>query len=134
MVCAIQWFNPFAWALARRMDFDCETACDAAVVTHTSTPRAYAETLLAFTESSIPTPRLAFGFGARRRSTLEARILRLLNPVAISSTWRRWFGAVLALATLATAGIFCACSWIQQDVPQDEVHLRLSADPFPGER
>ncbi len=133
-VCAIQWFNPFAWALARRMDFDREAACDAAVVDQTATPSAYAETLLAFASSPSPTSNFAFGFGARRRSTLEARILRLLTPGASSPSWRRHAGALLALAVFTATGVLCACSWDHTSVPVDEVNLRLTADPFPGER
>ena len=133
-VCAIQWFNPFAWALARRMDFDREAACDAAVVDQTATPGAYAETLLAFASSPSPTSSFAFGFGARRRSTLEARILRLLTPDASSPAWFRHAGTLLALAVFAAAGVLCACSWDHPSVAADEVNLRLTADPFPGER
>ena len=133
-VCAIQWFNPFAWTLARRMDFDREAACDAAVVDQTASPGAYAETLLAFASTPSPTSDFAFGFGARRRSTLEARILRLLTPGVSSPSWRRHAGALLALGVFAATGILCACSWEHPLIPADEVNLRLSADPFPGDR
>jgi beta-lactamase regulating signal transducer with metallopeptidase domain len=135
VVCAIQWFNPFAWQLARRMDFDREAACDSAVVAETAAPGAYAETLLAFAESAVAAPVLPISaFGAPRRSTLEARILRLLAPGGTSPAWRRWGGTLLAIASLSMAAILCACSWQHPASPEDEVRLRLTADPFPGER
>lgn len=130
LVCAVQWFNPFVWLLARRMDFDREAACDAAVAAATHAPAAYAETLLDF--ATAPSPLLASAFGASRRSTLEARILRLLAPVAAPPAWLRFGVGLFAAVAFTGALALGACTWPRPSA--NEVELRLTADPFPGER
>src|SRR5262249_41153953 len=41
----VLWFNPFAWAIRRELDFARELACDEAVIAASSERRAYARTL-----------------------------------------------------------------------------------------
>ena len=47
LACALYWFHPLAWAVARRLRHEQETACDDAVLCSGFEPASYAEALIA---------------------------------------------------------------------------------------
>src|SRR5262249_37970725 len=47
LACAVYWFHPLAWAIARQMRHEQETACDDAVLCSGFEPASYAEALIA---------------------------------------------------------------------------------------
>jgi TonB family protein len=104
IACAVYWFHPLAWAVARQMRHEQETACDDAVIRSGFEPIIYAEALVAtarqFTSTSL------IGCHMLTQKTLHSRIARLLDGRVsrMSSTAAlRRTAVVLALALAAIA-------------------------------
>jgi hypothetical protein len=133
--CAVNWFNPVVWWMARRFVMQCEFACDAEVIASGVGKSRYVGVLcdLAVVDSDAgPIAAMAV------RSTLEKRVIRLASirdrgGIAGFSGSRCWLlGGVLALAGTALAMV--GPSPVQQSlVPASEVQIRWSANPFPAE-
>ncbi len=114
LACAIYWFHPLVWALARRMRTLQELACDDAVLSSGFAPVAYAEALVAvagqFTSTTLRTGKVQ-GCHMLTEKTLKSRIARLvdgsLRRVDSAATLRHAsmvFVAVAACIGLANAG------------------------------
>ncbi len=95
LVCVLFWFNPLVWVAAWRMRVERERACDDLVLASGSKASEYADQLL----------QIAAGFRRRslaacaaiamaRRSTLEGRLLAILDHARNRRAMTRW--AVLA--------------------------------------
>jgi beta-lactamase regulating signal transducer with metallopeptidase domain len=132
--CAVHWFNPLVWWIARRMAAQCEYACDAAVLAGGFRAGEYAHMLCDFaTDARMPSHALALASS----TGLEARVRRL--AAAPEPSVSRGSGAI-ALVFLLLAGTALAilgpaptvASW-KPSVPAAEIDLRWSANPFPGE-
>lgn len=123
LACAFHWFNPLVWWLARRHAYQSELACDAAVLAGGARPDRYAHLLCDLAQArSIPLAAAMAG------STLRRRVVHLQQPARhLSRTTLAGLGLLLAVAGLA-----CGLSRPTSPVPPAEVHLRLTADPFPG--
>ncbi|MCB1131095.1 MAG: M56 family metallopeptidase [Verrucomicrobiae bacterium] len=123
----IYWFHPPVHWMAARFAAQSEFACDELVVRSGIEPKHYATILCDFAETRLRS-RLAFAMADGR--PLESRVRRILRPATPSGT-----ASLVLLAVLAGlgAGLF-AISGSQREipVPADEIELRLSADPFPG--
>jgi len=129
--CTIHWYNPLVWWMARRLADQCEYACDEAVLATGMDGRRYAHVLCDLAGGPrSPATALAMA----HRSGLEARVRRMFAPRGPSS--RR---AVIVLSILTS---FTAIGLVilrpapppqKPAVPIEEVRLRLSADPFPGD-
>lgn len=103
LACAIYWFHPLAWALARRQRQEQETACDDAVLCSGLEPASYAEALIATALQTAPGSLI----GCRMtQKTLKSRIVRLfesdLARTSSSATMRR-AAVVFAVAIAAIA-------------------------------
>jgi len=139
LVAALHWFNPLSAVLRRWSAVERETACDALVVQHRGDAVAYAESLLSL--ASTPSPQACapvLTLMSQQRSQLQRRIRELF--ASDTSRTRKWLMFDAALATAAIL-LLVACSIsgpaLKSTVAkrmQEEVELRLSADPFPGER
>jgi hypothetical protein len=128
--CAVYWFNPLAWLAARRMRFERERACDDLVLRHGSLPSDYADELL----------QLATRLGSRglvnwaavpmaRRSTLEGRLLAILDPRRNRSALTRF----VLLATLAlAAAIIIPVAMLRADSSNHSIQLILSVVDDPS--
>ncbi len=114
LACAIYWFHPLVWVLARRMRTLQELACDDAVLSSGFAPVAYAEALVAvagqFTSTTLRTGKVQ-GCHMLTEKTLKSRIARLvdgsLRRVDSAATLRHAsmvFVAVAACIGLANAG------------------------------
>jgi beta-lactamase regulating signal transducer with metallopeptidase domain len=141
LIAAAHWFNPLSIVLRRWTEAEREQACDSLVVRHGGDALAYARFLLAFASgrtlrASAPVATLL----SHRRSQLERRIRALLSDVGPEP--RRWRIRDVAFA-IPVILLFVACSISGSDhrsttsataTMEREVQLRLSADPFPGEK
>lgn len=78
---ALLWWNPAAWIACRALRDDSELACDDAVLRSGVGATAYAEHLLKIAHGARrPTWSAAVVMPMARRSTLERRIVAMLNP------------------------------------------------------
>jgi beta-lactamase regulating signal transducer with metallopeptidase domain len=104
-VCALHWFNPFAWLAAARLQRERERACDAEVLRLGITPSTYAAELLAiasgFGHHRAPMAALAMA----RRSELEGRLLAVL---AASRPGRSIAGRPISVAAVAALALLVA--------------------------
>jgi beta-lactamase regulating signal transducer with metallopeptidase domain len=127
---AIHWFNPLVPWIARRLNLQCEFACDVRVL-DTGVPAGdYARLLCGIAEERLHRgPVLAMA----QASELESRVRRLVEPGRRQGR----VGIVLLLAaSLAMAGVLASVERRTPPGPaspeQIEAELRWSADPFPG--
>jgi beta-lactamase regulating signal transducer with metallopeptidase domain len=157
-VCALYWFHPLVWMLNRSLDQTREFACDHAVLSSGTDPSHYAKHLLAlaknFSQCSA-TPRLAMANGLylamaspnTRQSALEQRVRAILSyrgscklSLLLGALWiscgltATWATATLApahreLAWPSEGGIQVDPMMVHEPL---ETHLRVTADPFPG--
>jgi len=127
---AIHWFNPLVPWIARRLNLQCEFACDVRVL-ETGVPAGdYARLLCGIAEDRLHRgPVLAMA----QASELESRVRRLVKP---GRNQGRIGIALLLAASLAIAG---ALASVERRAPKSpgidpliEADLRWSADPFPG--
>ncbi len=135
IACLIHWFNPLAWILRARLLMQCEYACDAHVLATGIDAKRYAHTLCDLaTPEGKQVPTLAMAMATK--STLRDRVENLLSPrrpvtfLPIAGTLFLTLGTALALSTLRPTieRTFAPGS----DYEQNEVELRLTANPFPG--
>lgn len=123
---AAMWWHPLAHWMAARFNLQCEYACDEAVVRGGTDAKTYASLLCCIAEKQSYAP-LALAMASP--SSLQRRVARMLRPSPR-------FGA-LAFAAFAILGTAAACALSvvgAKAIPASEVRLRLTADPFPGEK
>lgn len=125
---AAMWWHPLTHWMAARFNLQCEYACDEAVLREGTDAKVYAHLLCGLAEKQSHAP-LSLAMAAP--SSLRLRVVRMMRP-------SRRFGA-LAFAIFAMLGATAACALavVGAKVPaisETEIQLRLTADPFPGER
>ena len=158
-VCALYWFHPLVWVLKRSLHQTREFACDHTVLSCGTEPAHYAEHLLALAKNlsrSPAAPRLAMANGLflamatahGRRSSLELRVRAILS-FRRSTQLSVLLGCLLFAIGLGTAwatAIFSPAppliawpnspgsteSTVGHIYDPEEMHLRLMANPFPG--
>ena len=79
IVCALLWFNPLAWIVARQIRREAERACDDVVLTSGVPARQYARDLIELVSLCRPRTRWVSAAPMARASTLERRIAAMLN-------------------------------------------------------
>jgi cell division protein FtsI (penicillin-binding protein 3) len=114
-VCvAVQWPQPLAWLLLRRLRRECELSADEAVLASGLRPSSYAEHLLAVARDFVATPGAVAMAAAQ--SELGRRIAALLahdpsrKPLTRLGALATTCGALLALHTVASAKVSAAVS------------------------
>ena len=113
LACAVYWFHPLVWAVARQLREEQETACDDAVLSAGFEPANYAEALLATARQLTSTSLI--GCHMLTHQTLKSRIARLLDgslPRTSSTTSLRLAG-VLSIALLGCIGL----TYAEQQAP-----------------
>ncbi len=96
IACAMYWFHPLVWVLARRMRMEQEHACDDAVLQAGFDPAVYAEALLETARQAIGAPLLnchmVDGAGVKQRVARVLALRRRPAPRGLSAlkTLRRW--------------------------------------------
>lgn len=109
-VCALYWFHPAAWWLARRFRTDCELACDDRVIASGARRSDYAEllvdaaTALASHNSVRSRPRAALALAPSRRDGLRGRLDAVLYSHHTARPLRRAWAGLAAAITLGVAG------------------------------
>jgi hypothetical protein len=128
VACAVHWFNPLVWWVARRFAMQCEFACDAAVLESGVGVRRYVDVLCDLAWSEAP-PAAAVAMS--RRGALEARVRRMGGEARGLSRW-----VVILVGVLVFSGGVAVCLLrpAEREVPgmAEEVEVRLSAEAFPG--
>lgn len=99
--CALYWFHPAAWWLARRLRDDCELACDARVIASGVRRSDYAELLVGAAERWVSLePALALS----RKRGLRARLAAVLDAGRDVTPIARGWVVVAAIGTMLVAG------------------------------
>lgn len=129
--CALHWYNPLAWWMARRLADQCEFVCDEAVIAEGVSAKHYATVLcdLAASQRS-PATTLAMA----HEGGLEARVKRMFSTAPRESTFT--LAALLILTLLTALGLAVIRRTGPLDspaLPLEELRMRMNADPFPGE-
>lgn len=128
VACMLHWFNPLVWWLARRQRLEAEYACDSRVVRSGVPAKNYAHVLCNLASMrKLPTSAAAMA----EPSLLEHRVKHLFRPPGSVSPW---ITAVLlvGISTAALALSVLRRSDSPVNIPVEEVRLRLTANPFPG--
>lgn len=130
IACAIYFYNPLVLWMARRLTLQCELACDAMVLKNGVPPSAYARLLCDFAEDKVPCgPILSMSAS----SSLEMRVGRLARPGKGQGGLGVFAWIVLAFLSAGAFASIGQRKGIAIPVSSDEVQLRWSANPFPGE-
>jgi TonB family protein len=105
VACAVYWFHPLVWLVARQLRHEQEMACDDAVLSAGFEPASYAEALVATARTITSTTLI--GCHMMTHQTLKDRIARLLDSRLPRTTSRMAlrFAAVLSIAVLGSLGL-----------------------------
>lgn len=135
ITCALHWFNPLVWILKRRLLSECEFACDAHVISHGASATSYIHALCDVAQRANKKHSSA-ALAMAGSASLRNRVDSLLAPQPNQS--RVLILSLLFCAASATFAVSVIRTTTQQpqDLPvksisQEEVHLRLTANPFP---
>jgi bla regulator protein BlaR1 len=107
LVCALYWFHPGAWLMARWMERESERAADDLVISQGCSPETYAEHLVAVARA-VRLGRSAMTVSMASRGPIRDRLTAVLagdrnrRPLSRSSKGLL-FGAVAALAAVVSA-------------------------------
>jgi len=110
VACAVYWFHPLAWMIARRMRLAAEKACDDQVLMLGTSGEEYAAHLIGIARSARSL-RLsgAVAIGMARASTLEGRIMAVLDSTRLRGAptprGRRVIGIAAAVTLMLLGGI-----------------------------
>jgi beta-lactamase regulating signal transducer with metallopeptidase domain len=123
VVCALYWFHPGAWWIARNLRDDCELSCDDRVIAAGVRRSDYAELLVAAAErlrGAAPVEALALS----ERGGLRARLAAVLDASHRARPLRREWALV---ACTLTVGLVCPASAVQL-APTRDVLTTLMRD------
>ena len=107
LLCAIFWFHPGIWWLARRLRIACELAADDRVLAHGVRASDYAELLMLAADSASGTTRPSVAVALARRVGLHERIAAILDvrrDLRGPSRLARIAAVLLTLAVAVPAG------------------------------
>jgi TonB family protein len=135
LACAIYWFHPLVWALARRMHREQETACDDAVLCSGFEPASYAEALIATARQITSTNLIGCHM---TQKTLKTRIARLFENgmprMSSPATLRRiaiCFAAIAAIIALLNGNPRMRAAQAQAVAATGPVQASVPAPPPP---
>lgn len=127
VACALYWFHPGAWLLARQLRRESEVACDDRVLLAGARPHAYAGELLAVARSFSAAAAPALAVGMASPSQLESRLRALLD----AGRARRAPGWPIRAAAACVTALVLASLASAQLTRRPALHApmqRLSAD------
>jgi len=110
LTCAVYWFHPLVWAVARQSRQEQECACDDAVLASGFEPASYADALVAAARHITSTNLI--GCHMLTHKTLKTRIARLFDSglSRIPSRAGLRATALVSLAAVAMVGMLFAAS------------------------
>lgn len=125
---AMNWFNPLVRWIVRRLMIQCEYACDAEVLKGGVSAKHYATLLCDMAEDTpVRGPALAMA----EKSGLESRVRRMMEDHRDQGTMGT---SCLILFAVAVAGLLAILGSEKiSEYTRQEIDLRRTADPFPGE-
>jgi beta-lactamase regulating signal transducer with metallopeptidase domain len=127
LACAVHWYHPLVRWMARRFAIQCEFACDAEVLREGADAKDYARLLC---DLATPFRTRPLALAMAETPSLERRVSRMMRAGHSSGTVAVYLSTGLGLlAALALAMVDAR----HESFTPKEVHLRLTADPFPGE-
>lgn len=152
VACAFHWFNPMVWMLRKRLQNECEYACDEHVISRGANAKHYIYALCDVAEQCAGEQAPVAALAMANKASLKNRVENLLNK-------KRRSNPLLVLTILGvTATATFAYNLIQPerkpvleekdmnskanageaekpaaDYSPQEVEKRLSANPFPAE-
>ncbi len=128
VACALHWFNPLAWALARRLNVERELACDGLVVRQGVDPATYAKVLVAIASAYGRSRSLAPVMAAR--SQLEGRIMNILDSTRHRAGASRLVRSATVALTLVALIPLASLAWVGGPVGSDgPTRLALDGPP-----
>ena len=129
LACAAWWFHPGVWFAALRMRAESERACDDRVVASGIPALDYASHLLGVARGARAL-RLtgAVAIAMARRSTLEGRLLAMLDGRRRTAELGRVGRAIGASALLVTLIAFAAVRLVATDAMAESWHAPATAD------
>jgi len=154
IACALHWFNPLVWILRKRLVNECEYACDAHVISSGAHPKNYINALCDVAEAccdfKMKKSGSVLGFSAAlamaNQASLKNRVTNLLekrsgihrlNTILVFSVLGVSASAALAINLVRpSVAVSPKPTNVEKEVApiaQEEVELRLSANPFPGD-
>lgn len=138
IVCAIYWFHPFAWLVARQIRVEREHACDDMVLLHGSEPGAYARLLLEIaTKIPAGNPRPALSVNMARKHQLEERIDAILDPEKKRSPLSRrmsWATFIVLLAIVLICAMFSPFAPLRMTLVAETQETQTPETPAPEYR
>lgn len=110
IVCAVYWFHPFTWWIARKIRVEREHACDDMVLLHGREPGLYAKLLLEIaTKVSERDPCSGLTVNMARKHQVEERIDAILDTTKKRAPLGRrtaWTMLLLLLTTVFLGAMF----------------------------
>ena len=132
-LCAVFWFNPLSWIVARRLRDESERACDDVVLDTGMQDATYASHLLDIARASrgaAPAAAMAMA----RPSTLEGRVTAMLNPTIDrrSPSRRARLATVVLLLLVACAAAVRVAAQVAGPAPLQGTVYDASGGVLPG--
>jgi TonB family protein len=119
LACAVYWFHPLAWVLARHLRQEQETACDDAVLCSGFEPVSYAEALIATARQITSTSLIGCHM---TQTTLKSRIARLFESGMPRMTSPATLLRTAAVFAVAIAGIALLNGNRQARAADEQIH------------
>jgi hypothetical protein len=125
VMCALVWFHPGAWWLARRLRSECELACDDRVLASGVRPSDYAALLLTTADAARRAGRRPLAMALSQRRGLPERLASIVDSHRDRRAPGRLARAIAVMATLLLAGPAGAARF----APSKDVLTALMRDP-----
>jgi len=130
IACAVNWFNPHAWWICRRLVLQCEYACDHFVLCK-GVPKAEYATLLCDLAQEFNSCGQTMAMA--ESASLDQRVRRLMGGRAQRGTSGIAPLMVLMLGSASLLGSIGPRTNVEKSIPAAESRIRWAANPFPGE-
>jgi beta-lactamase regulating signal transducer with metallopeptidase domain len=125
VMCALFWFHPGAWWLARRLRDECELACDDRVLAGGVRPSDYAELLLRTSDSARLAAQRPLALALSRRGDLRRRLASIVDV----QRDRRAPGPAIRWAVVAVTLCVSLPASAARLTPSKDVLTELLRDP-----
>lgn len=129
LMAAAWWFQPLAWIARRRLRQESEHACDEQVLAAGIRPSEYAGQLIAIARSNSRRLWSHAAICMARRSGLEPRLVRILEP---PSNTRRINRMTAAVALVLVVALTAPALTLRKDFPQGGPHMNLKRTLISG--
>lgn len=125
LACAIYWFHPLVWLVARRLRVDAERACDDAVLAAGVRASDYAQHLLEIVAAGRRVPPLP-ALAMADRNDFEGRLLSILAPRRAPSR-SRWFTIGVATLLVAITGVVAGMTPVRTTLSRGAATANVAA-------